>query len=74
MTKDEFVKDCIRRGYIGRGDGGRSSILGWCKQHPKDCYTEDDLLAIYRYFNSMKIGGRYDAYIKEKERRDTNGG
>jgi hypothetical protein len=40
----------------------------------KEYYTEEDLLAVYRFFNSMHLGDPYDAYIKEKGRRDTNGG
>lgn len=73
MTRDEFAKECVSRGYIGRGWGGKSSVLNWCKQHPKEYYTEEDLLAVYRFFNSMHLGDPYDAYIKEKERRYSDG-
>lgn len=68
FTKDEFVKQCVSRGYVGKDHGGRSGALGWCKRHPKEYYTEEDLLTLYRYFNSLKIGDRMDAYIRDRER------
>lgn len=55
FTKDEFAKECVKRGYVWASEGGKSAVLGWCKKNPKDFYTEEDLLTVYRYFDA----GRY---------------
>lgn len=75
MTRDEFVKECVSRGYTGDGYkfGGRNQVLSWCKRNPKDHYTEEDLIAVYRYFNSMHLGDEFDAWILQGERRDADG-
>lgn len=55
FTKDEFAKECVKRGYVWSSEGGKNAVLGWCKKNPKEFYTESDLYDIYRYFDA----GRY---------------
>lgn len=53
-TKEEFAKECSARGYMW---GGKQAVLRWCKDHPKEYYTEDDMIAVYRYSEANKMGG-----------------
>lgn len=46
-TSEEFVQECIDRGYAYRRD--EKKILAWCEDHPKDLYDEDDFISVYRY-------------------------
>lgn len=66
FDREAFVKECVARGYVR---GNKQFVRGWCKIHPKEFYTEDDMIAVYRYFEACKIGGREDAYKKSIERR-----
>lgn len=56
FTKEAFAKECVKRGYVSFRDGGKQGALKWCKEHPKDFYTESDMLAVYRYFDAKKFG------------------
>lgn len=53
FPKEEFAKQCLKRGYASRG--GKNIVLRWCKDHPKEYYTEDDMIAVYRYFDERNI-------------------
>jgi hypothetical protein len=54
FTVDELTRQCIRRGYVARYD--RHKVTAWCEDHPKDFYTEEDLVELYRYLESPKKG------------------
>lgn len=56
FTAKEFAEECSKRGYVSWRDGGKKGALKWCKEHPKDFYTESDMLDVYRYFNKRRIG------------------
>lgn len=58
LTKKEFANQCVKRGYVSFADGGSRAVLKWCKTHPKEFYTEADMLEVYRYFDAKKFGGR----------------
>lgn len=53
MKTDDFIKLCINCGYAKK-----SIVLNWCEENPKDNYTYDDLIFVYRYAESPKKGGR----------------
>lgn len=46
-TAEEFVHECIDRGYAYRKD--KKKIQAWCEDHPKNEYDEDDFIKVYRY-------------------------
>lgn len=54
FSKEEFVKQCIERGYALRSEKKR--VLEWCDKHPKDYYTEEDLILLYGYLETPRIG------------------
>ena len=47
FTTEEFVQECIDRGYAYRRD--KKKILAWCEEHPRDAYGEADFINVYRY-------------------------
>lgn len=59
MTLDEFKKIAASSGY-----GCAKTIDKWMKQNPKDEYTEDDFIALYRY---------HEDYMERFNRRYTSG-
>lgn len=67
FPKDEFAKQCLIRGFAPRGS--KSTVLQWCKKNPKEYYTEDDMIAVYRYFDERNIGdfGRYNGVDHDKD-------
>ena len=46
MELNDFIKVCSKRGYCSK-----KQAESWCKAHPKDKYTEDDCIAVYRHFD-----------------------
>ena len=67
FTKEEFAELCSKRGYVSFRDGGKRGVLKWCKAHPKEFYTEEDMLEVFRYFEKRKIGGLEPAYSCDEE-------
>ena len=53
-TTEEFVQECIDRGYGYRKD--KKKILAWCEDHPKDEYDDDDFIRVYRYLQRSMRG------------------
>ena len=51
MTLNEFVLTCSKRGYSTKKEAEK-----WCKDHPKDEYTEDDCITVYRYYDQPYLG------------------
>lgn len=77
---DEFVKQAIQRGYAARSE--KSQVIQWCKKHPKETYTDDDLIELYRYLEIPKIGANnpngkrhstWDGHRTTKRYYDDNG-
>lgn len=52
MTTPEFINCCAASGYCNK-----KQAAAWCKKNPSDDYTYDDMIAVYRYFNSNPHGG-----------------
>lgn len=48
-TVDEFTKQCVASGYVSTG--GQKSVREWCKEHPKEYYTDEDFIEVYRSMN-----------------------
>ena len=46
MTTLEFINSCTKLGYCSK-----QNAEYWCKLHPKDDYTEDDCIKVYRSFD-----------------------
>ena len=49
MTLNEFLRQCIELGYANKKDRKR-----WCEENPKDLYSEDDFMDVFRYLNTPK--------------------
>lgn len=63
FPKKEFIKECVRRGYT---TWARHDAESWCKQHPKEFYTESDMIDVYRYSNAHKIGTKVPEFTCTK--------
>ena len=70
FNEDEFVAECLKRGFVGRGN--KNLVRQWCKKNPKEYYTQGDMIEVYRYFNERNIGdfGRYDGVDHNKDHYD----
>ena len=53
-TIDEFIEQAIQRGYASRNQ--KKQIREWCEKQDKEHFTNDDLVEIYRRFNTPMIG------------------
>ena len=56
ISRKEFIEQCIKRGYVSYRDGGKAAVERWCKDHSKEFYTEEDMVLVYRYFYTRKLG------------------
>ena len=66
-SKDEFIKTAIRRGYC------RDSIARlFVKNNPKEKYTEEDLIELYRFADREPIRSESQRgrYVGDLERED----
>lgn len=54
MTKEEFIKSCIKFGYANRSDEKR--IFEWCDKNSKDNYDDNDFIKIHRFLETVSIG------------------
>lgn len=54
MTSEEFMSACFDSGYVSRRD--KKHLEKWIENHPKNTYSEDDFIAVYRYFTTPKYG------------------
>lgn len=54
MTSEEFIQACFDGGYVSRKD--RKRLKEWLERHPKESYTEDDFIDVYRYFQMPRPG------------------
>ena len=52
MTADKFVIYASQCGYANR-----SMAKAWCDENPKDDYTDEDLIEVYRYAQRPRRGG-----------------
>ena len=48
MTQKEFIDELKQRGYAKK-----KHAQAYCKQHPKQDYSESDLIDAYRYADRM---------------------
>lgn len=46
MTREEFIKKCVLRGY-----GYAHQLRQWCREYPRDAYTEEDMITAYTWCN-----------------------
>ena len=51
MNVKEFIEQCSKSGY-----SSKKECKAWCEEHPKNTYTEDDFLEVYRVSRSSRIG------------------
>jgi len=67
-TKEEFEKTAVKRGYASRGNARL-----YTDAHPKDEYTEDDLIDCYRYdARGMERAIRDRKIIQKRQRDDSD--
>ena len=71
FSEDEFAVECLKRGFVGRGN--KTRVRQWCKKYPKEYYTVADMIEVYRYFNERNIGdfGQYDGVNHVKDHYDS---
>lgn len=50
MNSEEFIKECIKRGYVSQSD--TNCLKKWVEKNHKDCYTDEDCIDAYRYFDA----------------------
>lgn len=58
MTVDEFVEQVVVSGYVpGRNTAQKKkNVLEWLLLNPKQIYTPEDFIEVYRYFEYPKKG------------------
>ena len=66
-SKDEFIKTAVRRGYSRIGIAQL-----FVKNNPKDEYTEEDLIELYRFADRepIKCEPQRGRYVGDLERDD----
>lgn len=63
MSPEEFKDAALNRGYASLG-----TILLWMKQNPKEEYTDDDLLEVYRFEDRRLWRDQMDDQNRERKR------
>lgn len=57
----EFINECVKRGY-----STRTTAMIYVKNNPKTIYSEEDLLACYRFQDLADRGADPDKKPKER--------
>ena len=81
MTCDEFIKACVDGGYIYRSEV--KGLKEWLKQNPKETYTEECFIEVYRHFEAIRnntsdkwrfgCDGRLNGYRMTKHYKNISG-
>lgn len=50
VNSKEFIESCLDGGYVPCFK--IKYLKQWIKQNPKDCYTDEDFINVYRCFDS----------------------
>ena len=66
MNKAEFIKSASRSGYCTQQQAGE-----YCRNHPKDEYTEDDYVDVCRYSNKQYFKQRDNSFSLSGNGRST---
>ena len=68
MLLEEFINQCVYCGYIS-GPNAKRRLRDWCMKHPKDIYTPEDFIEVYRDFQTLDITHE-PTYSRKKEKEN----